>query len=364
MRLLALVASLMCFASVSACDPSVAKDPEVLKRLGNPCETGAECGSGECLHGACTRACSSQGDCPWGLDCGLQKPDDAHATCYPALYPQPTVGGFNTSCSLFAGECGASDNPCASGFTCRASYALYPGALPDDPDVYKPVECDPEAICTKGCESDVDCPTTMFCGTDRGDPSDKSDDRKVCLPRTSCTPCATDDQCPFSSFCVLGEDGDRFCAKSCSQPADCLKPEKDQDGDFIFEAFDVCTADRGDGSRTVCQPAGGRCFGKSVIATQPDGGVCSPCRQNHPEDCAQSQGCIESPQGEWFCTDNCSVKLTRSGNGYSLSADTCPDGTYCYTGGYVPQDCGNECLVKTICTADPQGVGLTCMPRL
>lgn len=364
MRLLAVVASLVCLVFVAACSPEATPEAKVLKRLGNPCETGDECGSGECLHGACTRACTGQGDCPWGLDCGLQKPDDAYATCYPAVYPQPTTGGFNTSCALFAGECGASANPCAAGFSCLASYALYGSDQPGAPGIYLPVECDPEAFCTMGCASDVDCPTTMFCGTDRGDPSDKSDDRKVCLPRASCTPCATDDQCPFSSYCVQGEDGDRFCARSCAQSADCLKAEKDQDGNPMFEAFEVCAADRGDSNRTVCQPATGRCFGKSTVETQPDGGICSACRPNQKGDCGDGFGCIESPQGEWFCSANCSVKLTKVGEKYTLSADTCPEDTFCYTGGYVPRDCGNECLVETVCTADPMGIGLSCMPRL
>lgn len=352
--------SLLLLVFVSACGPEVTSEPKVLKRLGNACAADAECGSGDCLHGACTRACASQGDCPWGLDCGVQSPDDEGPTCYLATYAQPNVGGFGTSCALFAGACGAAENPCAQGFTCRTSFAR------DADGAYQPVTCDPEAFCTMECARDTDCPATMFCGADEGDPSDDSDDTMRCLPRQACTPCATDDQCPTSWMCVLGVDGDRFCAKPCAQEADCLKAQKSsQTGESMFEPFEVCAPDRGDSMRTACQPAAGRCFGASPVPSQPSGGICAPCRENHPDDCAEGHACIESSQGEWFCTAGCTVSLTQAQDGrYSISGDTCPDGTYCYLGGYVPQGCGAGCSIDTICNGDPTYSGMSCMPSL
>lgn len=342
---------------IVACGETGPRTPQVLKRLGNACETNDECGSGDCRHGACTRDCSAQGDCPWGLDCGVQG-SDAIPSCFVPLYAQPTHGGFNTSCALYAGDCGAGANPCAQGFVCVGAWGR------DRADAYQPIQCDPEAFCTATCANDTDCPPTMFCGTDRANPSDKDDDRKVCLPRTQCTPCVTDDQCPFASHCVLGEDGARFCAKTCAQPADCLKPQKDgETGEAMFEPFEVCAPDRGDASRTVCQPVAGRCHGKSAIDSQPSGGICAPCRKSHPEDCGEGYGCIESPQGERFCSTNCEITLSRSSDGrYGIKSDTCPEGTHCYLGGYVPRDCGAQCTIPSVCNADPTYMGLTCMP--
>lgn len=360
MRLLRIVLSwVLCTGALAACGPEPLEPVKVLKRLGNACESDAECGSGKCLHQACTRDCTSQGDCPWGLDCGLQAPGDDGPTCYLAQYAQPATGGFGTSCALYAGGCNASENPCATGFTCRTSYAR------DADNIFQPVTCDPEAFCTAGCTTDRDCPASMFCGTDEVNPSDKNDDTHRCLPRDACMPCSVDDQCPLSWSCVLGADGDRFCAKPCAQTADCLKAQKSTDtGESLFEPFEVCAPDRGDQTRSACQPSSGRCFGASPIEAQPEGGICAPCREHHPEDCAPGHQCIETSQGEWFCSAGCTVTLTRSGDRYSITADTCPDGSFCYLGGYVPQDCGAGCSVQTVCNADSTYRGLSCMPPL
>ncbi len=336
-------------AVVSACNSG--SPAKTLALIGSSCHASADCNSGNCSHGVCTRDCSVQGDCPTGFDCGLADPKDSTSSCLKASWKNPAQGGYGTNCAVSAGGCGG-ENPCANGFSC-----LYAAA------------CDAAAYCTTSCQSDRDCPPTFFCGV----PDATKPTERVCLKRTECTPCATDDQCPLSDKCATDKNGEHYCAKTCSSDSDCPRPEKDQDSQgnivTVGDPFETCAADPG-GKGKVCQPIGGVCHGPSTLPHEAAGQICSPCREGEPSDCQSGYACFEADTGERYCTIQCQVTINQYSNGLSVDPDSCPTGTYCAFGGLTTaaEECsslgGYPCKLQGVCNADwsyQDGYG-TCYP--
>lgn len=338
--------------------------PTTLAKLSEPCKTDADCGSNVCRDGVCTRTCASQQDCPLGLDCGYAKPEDAEKggygpSCYRSTFATAATGGFGTSCGSYSPDpatgkscVDGAANPCAQGFTCHAS-----------------ARCDASAYCTRACQGDLDCPPSMYCGTENGGLCDTDDDcgrgmkclaapgradklcqgTPTCLQRTQCSPCATDDQCPAGSLCAVDSQGERYCAKQCSDDDNCPPPWTN--GNYFFRCVD---AQNGSGKK-VCRPGSGSCHGASAIAEQSGktDTVCSWCRAGFPGDCGEGLFCIQSGGGEAFCTQPCALHIVKKSGAYGFdpSSDPCPEGTYCYIGG-PPQDCGSACDAPGVCNAN------------
>jgi hypothetical protein len=331
--------------AVAAC---TTPEPVVLATLGTACTAAAECGSGRCYQGVCTRQCFVQGDCPLGFDCGILGPDDSAAFCVKAAWTDAEAGGFGTDCSASAAGCGGAST-CADGFSCHAFDAMFG----------EEIRCNARAFCTKGCAGDRECPPDFFCG------QDTPQSAKSCLRRAACDACATDDQCPASHVCALLADRTHGCLKRCETNNDCLKPVKDgESGAFVGERFEAC-AEEPDGKGKVCMPTAGRCKGTSVIASiTGEGQVCSPCRVGHPEDCSEGHFCIvSSGSGERFCSKPCQLGLSRTSSGFGINSDSCPDGSFCFLT-EDPSSCGSTCTRRGVCTADPTyATNLTCYPK-
>jgi len=335
------------FLAAAAC--SSPANQKVLAKIGAGCAADADCGSGHCIAGVCSKECAGQLDCPRGFDCGLAHPGDAAATCYAATWPAPAEGGFGTGCAEVAGGCTGNPTPCAEGFECIAT-----------------VKCDAEAYCSRACTDDHDCPPALFCGYTG--PTNEQGTRRVCTRRGSCAPCAVDDQCGEQASCNPGPDGDWYCGHTCNGQNDCLRPYKDPDSTGQtpqYPPFEVCAPDTYGREQKICQPAAGHCSGKSVLAAvTATGGVCAPCRLGMPDDCAAGLRCLMIPAGERFCTRACTVGLVRTSDGYGIAdgSDSCPTGTFCFFGGRDPGNCGAACSVDGICTGDPTYRAPTCYP--
>jgi hypothetical protein len=311
---------------------------------------------------------------------------DTSPTCYPVQYQQPDAGGFGTDCTSFS--CGdAGPSPCATGFTCASEVVfLQTGTIAS-------AKCDPNALCTKDCMSDLDCPANFYCAGAIQTYADGGvgPEQHMCAPRQRCDPCATDDACndvggaggvPGDYICAHDNVGGRYCAKTCNSNSDCLHPYVGQssNGNVDYGAFETCQTDSS--GTKVCTPTTGACHGKSAVSTiTANDGVCSPCRPGFPQDCGEHEACLENSYGEWDCTTGCLLTLTVTTNQNTASlceydnnnnvvcwdygTDTCPTGTYCFFGTEVDPgpgagSCANGCQAQGICTADPSYQAQTC----
>jgi hypothetical protein len=347
----------------------------VLKKIGDVCAAAGDCGSGICRHGKCTKECSSQGDCPVGTDCGLTDSGGPGAICYKSTFDTTNPGGFGADCSVVAADpmdgraCDPkAQSPCAGGFSCRSS-----------------LKCDPDAYCTKGCASEIDCPPTMFCGADSGpdcmDDTDCRGDRTcmpvpggggaikvcqgplICLKRVACSSCATQDQCGGGLICAADAGGARFCGKPCNTADDCPKPANDNTTmNPSGSPFETCVPAGAGLVGKVCAPTVGSCHGPSPLKalSGKQDTFCSWCRVGMPSDCQEGYCIEEQFTKERFCTQRCTVHLTKSGNTYRVSSDPCATGTVCFVG--VPQTCGSACDATGVCGGDPSYADLTCYP--
>jgi hypothetical protein len=262
-----------------------------------------------------TIACSAQTACPIGYDCGLATPTATAPTCYARTY-DTIAGGYGTSCAIVALDCTAGPSPCAAGFMCDAQ-----------------TKCDPDAVCTRACALDTDCPPTMRCASDT----------HRCAMRDACSPCAIDDQCGPDAKCVADPHGERYCAATCAGDIDCLQPFGDERG--TPQPFQRCVAG-------ACQPVSGFCHG--------DGGICAGCRPSESGDCAAGTTCFESYAGERFCTIACTATYHWNGTAYDIT-DDCPTSSYCSSGAQ-PCEGPFDCTTTGICTNDPTHRFLTCSP--
>jgi hypothetical protein len=256
------------------------------------------------------------------------------------------MGQWGTSCLPGGGEqnnvaCGSADN-----------FACY-GNSPSDAN----------SFCTRfDCSADTECPTGWWCSTVNQAPNVTTDTatfgptRTVCLPRTYCSPCQSDRDCPASAdgvpqHCAADARGAGYCTVECATDSNCAldavcknwqslctpsqgaacktdddchptsgnvaqhcetgqcTPECGSDGD--------CTPAAGAAAQTcqfhrLCAPRAGVCLG--------DGGFCSPCRSDG--DCTKGYCLSGAPYStERFCS---LLSTTSPCDSMSLDPMGCP----------------------------------------
>jgi hypothetical protein len=157
------------------------------------------------------------------------------------------------------------------------------------------------AFCTQyQCKTDADCRGGWWCATINTAPNVNRASRTVgdtqtaCLPRSYCSPCASDIDCPLDKgrhqHCVSDSGGAKFCTPECNADTECNQEAKCLQND--------------DANAHVCFPNAGACVG--------DGSMCSPCRSD--ADCSTGGACVFSSYStEHFCT-------VPSGNHCQLTA--------------------------------------------
>ena len=166
---------------------------------------------------------------------------------------------------------------------------------------------DGAAFCTQfDCADDSDCRGGWWCATKNTAPNVLTKDRstgttrRVCLPRTYCSTCATDVDCPplkgIRQACVPDSLGGMFCSPECTVDSNCNNEAR-------------CAMA---GGARVCVPLAGAC--------KTDGALCAPCLSD--ADCPDGT-CATSPYStEHFCTVKSKVACTS--NGMKLTASDCP----------------------------------------
>ncbi|MDF1563801.1 MAG: hypothetical protein P1V51_12205 [Deltaproteobacteria bacterium] len=200
------------------------------------CQAGA--GTGACVQKVCTNDTTQPDGCPVDFNCNqLADPPSCEAACITDGCPE-----FNENCDETTGECiirlpiaGETGSPCTVNSDCAVGAGL---------------ECFDEArygirggYCTKGCNSDSECPTGSFCDgvcvdacdvnigdcpTDQQCISSSGAPADYCFPifdQSECTtgcrangaPCDPDvaDQCEAGSACVDFSGGAMCMSLSC-----------------------------------------------------------------------------------------------------------------------------------------------------
>jgi hypothetical protein len=258
---------------------------------------------------------------------------------------------------------------CGDGFTCLAA-----------------LKCDPDAICSKECTADSECPPQFFCAVDTGATQRGSlgracaadadctggqtcqavggggtakvcaGPRKWCRPRTQCSPCGPVDQCPLGYTCATDASGERFCGKTCSKDEECPWPVSGT------SSFMQCI-DGKNGVGNVCRPLQGSCHGVSNLPDTAPGGQCSWCRPGIPSDCPGSF-CLTLQTLENTCVQTCTIELKKNGTSYAkvMGSDKgCGTDQPCVVTA-VPAGCGAGCTAAGVCAVDSSGMSLTCFP--
>jgi hypothetical protein len=261
-------------------------------KIGHACTKDGDCNvtGQKCVASICTHPCTGiANQCPIGYDCNVADGQTV-LTCNKARYAVDATTGaptlYGVSCSTDASVCGNSGDPAAVNPACRKA---------EDPTKKgMPVSADPDAYCTGGCTTDLDCPYFMQCAVDY-------DMVMKCLIRGQCSPCTYGDQCNKGDLtsmdhgCVLTKDGkSSYCTKTCATQSDCP-------GSAQGINYTQCTATndaQGNGG-SWCLHKYGACVGV--------GNICDPCRTK--ADCALTNtSCIPNDQtGESFCSKRCTA---------------------------------------------------------
>lgn len=260
----------------------------------------ASCDSTQCAPGnsciafegetRCRKTCSSATDpatsCPFGYVCAPNEDGAGFCRKTTLEIERKDAGQWGALCDARKGiESAECDN--AQGFYCFAESPT-----------------DAAAFCTNyGCEDDLGCPGGYHCATVNVAPNAKNASRtqgkthKVCLPRTYCSPCTADFECPASAsgkaqHCVAGTDGVKFCAPECTADTECNLEAR------------CATA----GDKKVCAPRAGQCVGS--------GKLCDPCRSD--ADCGDDGLCAKGTNTtEHFC-------VKKSASSCSADKSDCP----------------------------------------
>lgn len=272
-------------------DGSEASVCSVLSGRYTGCDGDSECDGAAgffCVGELCRTRCRSHDDCSSVGHCA---PFATGEYCVPGV---PTLRGRpGAPCPLGTSDCNVDQ-----GFFC----------LGDGPG-------DLDALCTADCTDDDDCPVGSRCGSLRtspcgpacgvaGDP-ERPDCaplneigegrryqcgalgaiRRVCQPRSFCSPCQRDQDCLGISgqVCARDESGERICTVPCDSTADsCPWGNAAKCGNF--------DTDRG---VTTCSHRFGSCRGT--------GNGCEPCIED--QDCDGGVCSVFGFSGERFCID-------------------------------------------------------------
>lgn len=176
----------VCVAGPGACGGCVPEEIlDAPRGLGEPCETDAECRSGECLveagDGYCTRGCATDDECGAGYHCRVME-DPSQSQC---------VRGERSG----AGQNCIDNLDCAEGLFC---------AVRGD-----------DAWCTLFCGADEDCPAEFSC-VSVGEAS-------LCAPDSGIvgSECTANEDC-ISGFCQPVPSGDgSVCTRFCDAESHC-----------------------------------------------------------------------------------------------------------------------------------------------
>jgi hypothetical protein len=294
-------------ASSAGCSPSASCDPA-------KCAAGNQCIS-DGAETKCRLVCALNADGSGGQ---RTCPNNYHCTEAPIPYCAPDKVQYGASDK---GQWGAPCSP-TGGFdpnpACDSGQYFW---------CYGRSPTDGAAFCTQyQCTADGDCRGGWWCATINKTPNVLSTARSVgetttvCLPRTYCSPCGSDVDCPLSDgarqHCVNDAVGGKLCAPECGGDSNCHQ-----------EA--ACEARDEAGGAKVCVPRAGVCVG--------DGGLCSPCRSD--ADCKDGVCASSSYSTERFC-------VIANADGHRCSRDA----TNHLTGASCPPNevTGN----KTSCTVD------------
>lgn len=173
--------------------------------VGGYCDDGSDCDSGFCLEGLCTRPCTSGLPCPPGYNCdvegsGLCDPISVGAACETAM----DCEGLICVDGLCSRECDE-DVPCPIPFTCYAGLCLLAeiGASCDGDEACDSGLC-VDGVCTRPCD-ELPCEEGWSCDEETG----------LCDPPPPGSACETDEACP-GSLCV-----DAQCAAPCASDDTC-----------------------------------------------------------------------------------------------------------------------------------------------
>lgn len=252
---------------------------------GAPCEEDEDCGEGACYEETCNRVCRGASECPEGLAC-----------VDVGVGPRCVEHGWPDGPGTFGESCTFAD--CAGGYDCMSRT--------EDPGD------DPEAYCTRGCLTDLDCPASMSCRRTQLFGEARTELR--CVPRAYCERCAYDSQCGPGDLCVSNDPAHgegRYCSRACdierptrTCPTDstCLQAfECRSDRSWVADCEDcsdpsTCGTAEG-GPQYQCFEDYGACAGNGTD-------YCSPCFVD--DDCPMGGHCAYEPYFQnSFCTEPC-----------------------------------------------------------
>ncbi len=365
------------------------------RRFNATCGASAECDSGLCWEGLCTKSCTTSGDCGTGVCIEkVCKPIDrveckADADCEKA---SPSNGCRTAVCA--AGKC-AFTAPLAGvlcGTKCEAGQ-WFPGQCTDGECLVSkkpaPVTCNDNKACTEDlCTATTGCTYVELASA--------CDDNDACTAgdacaKGACTPgalqtCAdgnvcTDDSCDKGKGCVFSantapcDDGD-----PCTTADKCGAGKCQDKVAVLCDDGSLCTFDE-------CVPGKG-CFNKPVAAPCDDGnsctegdacgdGKCAPgtlkaCADGNPctdDACDNGKGCVSLPN-QATCSDGdaCTAGDVCGSSGCVGQAKSCDDGNACTadscqaTAGCVNLMTAAPCDDGDACTTGDKCDGEKCVP--
>lgn len=275
-------------------------DPLYGHAIGLPCEDEAECTSGICYKGVCSRLCKPEAPCGNPFVCS-----NSLGIC--------EVAGVGSECSV--------DVECPAGLCL-------------------------DGICTRACNGNrLACPAGAVCDSDA----------EVSLPLGTsgvCRVAAVGPACDNDDMCRGGDCSNGRCTRACSSEAGFGCP----DGWFCDEESDQCQlADVGGNCTTDANCLGGTCE-SGACTRQCDATL--PCPPTHR--CGgDSDRCERIPFGD-LCQGNADCGFGECVDGRCTGA--CTAGTECLSG-YSCDSVDSLCrLIPTgnICASDAQCDGGSC----
>ena len=389
--------------------------------IGDPCEDGTQCASGECIPesaggapgGFCTAPCTTDGDCPPGSECGTLPgggtgcasscasdsdcPGPGWA-CDPAGYCTPYGGGdgqVGDACEDVSQCAGGSDASCIPDGTGGSSCTVSCG----EGDPCPPGSACNGAFCERTCIDDTDCREGTHCeqglcapgtsvGGDVGTACQVADDcagqTPTCITETVdgwpggyCSlGCVGAVACPTGAHCGLqqsaGDVSFGSCLLDCKTDSDC-RPEY-KCWDFDSDGQKEC-APYGSGSGQIGDP----CASISDCAGQEEAeclteflgfprGYCTQRGDCRNYACPDGSRCSEIADDEFKCMDKgcctqfhtCSYEFPGGELLPIPLNDDCPAGTRCAP--YLSSARGH-CVNSLLPNCDPRHScpdGFTC----
>ena len=199
-------------------------DPAYYAAIGMACEDGAQCASGVCAEGRCTRPCNALATCPTGYACSegqcalppVGAPCAAPADCESGTCRD---GACSRACDADAG--------CPAGWACDGTCRL----LPVGQACAAPTDCELgicfEGRCTRACGAESPCPPEFVC--DEG--------------AAFCVVLGVGDRCGVGGDCRSGLCQDGYCTRACGDAARCpVGYGCDGDRCLLIPVGGACTA--------------------------------------------------------------------------------------------------------------------------